>query len=176
MTPIRTQAPGKLVLFGEYAVLEGHTALVTSVNRYAKCHIQPTSPFELEAGQFGTFDRTTLSEAPPFASAQLTERVHNSIKVSLDSKDFYLSDTPQSEKLGLGSSAAVSVALAACLRLLDGQALSPVELFEQTHALHRKIQGVGSGVDIAAACFGGVFRFGHHQTSETIESVTENHV
>ena len=76
---MHTQAPGKLVLFGEYAVLEGHTALVASVNRYARCRIQTHPHFELEAGHFGTFEAAQLSE--PFGEWQV--RQEQKIRVNL---------------------------------------------------------------------------------------------
>ena len=64
MRCIRTQAPGKLVLFGEYAVIEGYDSLVASVNRYARCSIGSHEYFELDAGRFGRFDASQLAHSP----------------------------------------------------------------------------------------------------------------
>jgi mevalonate kinase len=59
------------------------------------------------------------------------------------------------EKLGLGSSAAITVALTAALLSQRGAATST--LLELAVAAHRRFQGgAGSGIDVAAAVQGGV--------------------
>lgn len=171
MKTVTTMAPGKLVLFGEYSVLEGFPAIAASVNRYAKCEMHAHHRFELDTQRFGIFHRETLSEAPPFARAQLFERSDLELKVRLHTDEFYQDTSRNSEKLGLGSSAAISVALAAGLTYFDAQELDAQALFEQTHALHRRVQGVGSGIDIAAACFGGTFCYQYTKST----NITRQH-
>ena len=173
MKAVATVAPGKLVLFGEYSVLEGHPALAVSVNRYAKCEIYPNHQFELDTQRFGIFRRGTLLEAPPFARAQLLERSELGLKVRLNTDEFYQDASRNSGKLGLGSSAAISVALAAGLTYLDTEELDAQLLFEQTHALHRRVQGVGSGIDIAAACFGGTFCYQFSKSRKTSQQLNQ---
>ena len=71
MTPIVCQAPGKLVLFGEFAVLAGHQALVTSVARFARTTITPSQTFQVQAEHFGTFNEGKPRAPNTFLSESL---------------------------------------------------------------------------------------------------------
>jgi phosphomevalonate kinase len=138
----RAQAPGKLVLSGAYAVLSGAPAIVTAVSRYV---IADTArPAELVtdevAAALGPGQR-----APAFDASQLREA---------------------GRKLGLGSSAAILLASLFALErdadpALDASGLRR-RLFARALVAHRQAQGGGSGVDVAASCFGGtlVYRLG----------------
>ncbi len=130
---MKAQAPGKLVLSGAYAVLRGAPALVTAVNRYvlADTDRSPTLVTEEVAA-------SGLAHPPYFDATPLRH---------------------QGQKLGLGSSAAILVASLAADRLRTEPDRSEVELaalsFEPALLAHRKAQGGGSGIDVAASCFGG---------------------
>ena len=94
-------APGKLLIAGEYAVLEGAPALVAAINRRARAEMrasgeartEPVSPLHLAIG--GTLGSDTSE----------LERLH------LDTRALFLGQ----RKLGLGSSAAACVAGIAAL-------------------------------------------------------------
>ncbi len=170
---ITASAPGKLVLLGEYAVLEGAPALVLAVNRRAKVTlatsaddrweiISPTLGLNasLRTGPRGVEWSGTpsaelawlelLFEQLPFASALAPCRVE------LDSDPFYLHQGERA-KLGLGSSAALTVALLGALHALAHQ---PPPSLDACIAVHRAIQhSRGSGVDVAASLAGGLSRF-----------------
>src|SRR5690606_17926630 len=63
-------------------------------------------------------------------------------------------------KLGLGSSAAVAVALVAALTGARGVTVTADELFALADSAHREAQGgSGSGGDIAASVYGGRIRY-----------------
>lgn len=145
-------APGKLILTGEYAVLEGAPALVVAVNRRAIArkrvdpHLRPhgTSPFLIAvadeiAARRGATDPATIA----------------AMEIAVDSTQFF----DGALKLGLGSSAAVTVAATA---LALGSA-DPDEVFAIASAAHARAQGPrgtrGSGADIAAAVRGGVIAY-----------------
>lgn len=138
---MRWRAPGKLVISGAYSVLEGAPCLVAAVDRYVIADATIAADFitdEVRAAvAAGALDRPTW-----FDASALRER------------------TPDggSRKLGLGSSAAILAAsLAAALgdRFTSEAALASA-LFPIALAAHRQAQGGGSGVDVAASCFGGV--------------------
>lgn len=179
---ILTKAPGKLILLGEYAVLEGAPALVAAVNRLARVTISPSlnESFEVEAPvidissqQFildtrGTvrFLKKPIKKLKFFLSIfeyALTELQKKNIllspiKITLDTSEFFL--RKGAAKLGLGSSAALTVALLAALfAYYDASAhieQNRMKLFETALDAHRAAQGnVGSGIDVAACVFGG---------------------
>lgn len=162
---IQTEAPGKLILLGEYAVLFGAPALVTAVDRRARVSITPAPGFHLDALGVQVSAKTSaglVDRDPRFAlvAAVLEEVLGDSTlpaaAVTIDTSEFYRGD----EKLGLGSSAAVAVSLAEALHRLLGETSTSRRRFAEAYRAHRRAQGgVGSGVDIAASAWGGVFAY-----------------
>jgi phosphomevalonate kinase len=171
---VTASAPGKLVLLGEYAVLEGAPALVLAVDRRARVTLaggagdcwdilSPTLGLDasLRIGPAGVEWRgapsprlawlAVLFERLPFAQGLAPCRVE------LDSDPFYLHHAGSTTKLGLGSSAALTVAL---LGALHAHARQSAPALDTCIAVHRAIQGGrGSGIDIAASLTGGLSRF-----------------
>lgn len=169
MRALITSAPGKLVLCGEYAVLDGAAAIAVALDRRAIVSIK--------AGEdaFHTLAAPGFSDTPaPFtvrggiirwieggSGHGLFEQVWTesrvsapaSIIISLDTRAFR--DEDSGGKLGIGSSAALSAALATALHGLGGE--DPAEVAMRAH---RGFQGgSGSGVDVAASLAGGVLRY-----------------
>lgn len=141
-------APGKLILTGEYAVLDGAPAIAIAVDRRAVARRNAiprgSSPFLLAVADEIAARR---GAADPAARAAL--------EISVDSSAFYDKLT----KLGLGSSAAVTVAATAlALGTADRDEVLAVAL-----AAHARAQGPrgarGSGADIAASVHGGTIIF-----------------
>jgi phosphomevalonate kinase len=137
------RAPGKVVLSGAYAVLEGAPAIVAAVDRYviadARREAELVTPEVREA-----LHSRGATRAPWFDSRALRDQVTD-------------------RKLGLGSSAAILVASLAALELdaeptLDDAALAR-RVFDAALCAHRIAQGGGSGIDVAASAFGGILRF-----------------
>lgn len=171
---VTASAPGKLVLLGEYAVLEGAPALVLAVNRRARVTLanaggdcwEILSPTLGLQARLRLHDRnaTWIDAAPAELEWVLTllarfPHIRNSppYRIELDSDAFYLDHAGAREKLGLGSSAALTVAVLGALHALAN--VAPPALGEAI-AAHRAIQhGRGSGIDIAASLVGGVSRF-----------------
>lgn len=177
------KAPGKLVVFGEYAVLEGQTALVVSVDRYARCKIESAPEFSLSSSGFGSFNASNLVTAPPIIQAIFSDPPYPQAHIHIQSGELFLDGNPQGCKLGLGSSAAVSTALLKALCRWTGRHQSLSDIFSTAHTAHHRAQGLGSGLDIAAAVFGGVFQYQLHassvhprSTSSTIMAVAGDHI
>ncbi|HSI05868.1 MAG TPA: hypothetical protein VLC93_15385, partial [Myxococcota bacterium] len=161
---MKSQAPGKLVLVGEYAVLEGAPALVIAVDRYAGVETREgnaASPtLTVEAPEIGVHGAmlTRPDLAGPAAEAlrlvlpRLRQLPPNVEHVTLDTQAFF----EGKDKLGLGSSAALTVALE---RILDPQAPADT-IFQRAFQAHRDFQkGAGSGIDLAASVHGGILRY-----------------
>ncbi|MEQ8207635.1 MAG: hypothetical protein RIA65_15785, partial [Woeseia sp.] len=166
-------APGKVVLGGEYAVLHGAPAIAASVNRRARVSAERIGGACNELTMPGFIDGTWrfigkadgapdwLDSPPEPGAFSLFERVlqavggmaDRGIRLTLDTRAFV--DDVSGCKFGLGSSAALSVALAALLTRQHGPELLPAAL-----AAHTAFQGgEGSGVDIACAIHGGVIGY-----------------
>ncbi|HWM85324.1 MAG TPA: hypothetical protein VNO33_05785 [Kofleriaceae bacterium] len=148
----RSSAPGKILLAGEYAVLEGGAAVVMAVNRRARAWFEPPatppSPFLAAAARVLAAE---LGADSPAARAAASLRVDTGALAA-----------ESGEKLGLGSSAAATVAgLAVCLGC-DGTAVDVALLHRLAHRAHGDAQAAldpaarGSGADVAASVRGGV--------------------
>lgn len=127
---MKARAPGKVVISGAYAVLEGAPAIVSAVSRYVLADTERAA--ELVTPEV----RAALGELPaPWFDASALRGPRG--------------------KLGLGSSAAILVASLAALALAAGGRADDPTLLERALAAHRAAQGGGSGVDVAASVRGG---------------------
>jgi len=157
---LAVSAPGKLILAGEYAVLRGGLAVVGAVKRRAIAHVAPPDPARTAA----------LS---PFlaAAAEILESRADAADAAAVIRRAITVDSSQlrgaAGKLGLGSSAAVTVAAIGAALVATGGPLQRDLVHTLARAAHRRAQGgLGSGADITAATFGGTLwiREGAHGT------------
>ncbi len=174
MSRIITSAPGKILLCGEYVVLDGAPSLCLAINRRARVAIQEsesdehsvTSPGFAEDSYWFTVDtkgefawQTAETNRPDYS---LLEEVWGSViqaptkTVDLVLDTRALADTTTNKKLGLGGSAALTVALSAAIARLQQGTVDVDRMIES----HRQFQnGRGSGADIAAAYTGGLIEY-----------------
>ena len=169
MTTRRVTAPGKAVITGEYAVLRGAPAVVMAVNRRAVVRTSSTDAHSTVAtpgladGKW-EFDATTgavdwlAGSGPDIVEAVfavLPRLPSGPLDISIDTRSFV--EERSAAKLGLGSSAAATTALVAAL--VD-RGCAGAELLKLASAAHLNLQGgVGSGLDVAASCEGGLIGF-----------------
>jgi phosphomevalonate kinase len=175
-------APGKLILTGEYAVLDGAPALVVAVDRRAIARRNATprgsSPFlvsvaeeiaarrgpddpaaraalEISVDSTAFYDRTSTRRLAAISIARGSITAQRAA-VSADLRPPEIADR---NKLGLGSSAAVTVAATA----LALDTAHRREVLSVALAAHARAQGPrgarGSGADIAASVYGGTIVF-----------------
>jgi phosphomevalonate kinase len=185
----QASAPGKLFLVGEYSVLFGAPALVTAVDRRASVRfVREDGPLSIvasaglgwEPARFAFETRGGLRwECREEVAGRflLFERVLRSLvdgglflpaaaapcRATLDTGRFYHRSSGEAIKLGLGSSAALTVALTSALLCWSGggRRLEPeAGWLERLIEIHRALQGGrGSGADLAASLLGGVLEY-----------------
>jgi mevalonate kinase len=138
-------APGKVILFGEHAVIDGHPAIAATLRRGVTARAIPASSCRVvPPTSLSGRDAERLRGAFALA-AELVGRPPLEVRVR--------SDLPIGA--GLGSSAAVAVA---CARLLTGAAEGDVLALAQ--AMEGHFHGASSGLDAACAAHGGLVRWG----------------
>ena len=153
--PRRTLAPGKAMLIGEYAVLEGSKAVVAAVDCYATAQLSggsPSSPF-ISAAMRETLSALTALGMIEAAEAQAT----SGLVPFVDTGSFSVGG----RKLGVGSSASATVAAVGALLASAGLDLQKTEVRQAVQLAatraHDSAQGVrGSGADVLAATWGGL--------------------
>ncbi len=168
---VLASAPGKVVLSGEYAVLDGAPAVCMALDRRARVtiatsgddHHRVSAPglcdqgrrFHCKDGVFEWLDAGFdfgLLEAAWLATNMGCDA---GLSLILDTRDFV--DPESGQKTGIGSSAALIVALTAALNELSQPTINAVDA---AFAAHQELQeGHGSGVDIACSLAGGLIEY-----------------
>ncbi|RLB44569.1 MAG: hypothetical protein DRH30_01155 [Deltaproteobacteria bacterium] len=155
MTPTGASAPGKALLCGEYAVLEGAPAVVAAVDRRVSVTwSEDSTPMPPEVEATLRLARAELGPVPHYLTLDVSDLQQDRVK------------------LGLGSSAAAAVATAGASFAMRGRKLDDAETLQHIFSLalqgHASIAPQGSGVDVAASAFGGFLRF--TRTGDDIET------
>ncbi len=176
---IETSTPGKALILGEYAVLEGYPAIVQGLTRRARVQLAPADShtitalplldqplsFYFDDNQQFQWRQADHQQRLPFIALlmrALGEWEHtpkHSWSLTLDTRDFFSGD---GDKLGLGSSAALTVALAATWyrQRNPGQTFDQQRWLSLLVKLHQQLQdGRGSGADVAASIYGGLIEY-----------------
>jgi mevalonate kinase len=133
-----TSAPAKVILLGEHAVVYGQPAVSVAIGLRLRVHTRPASVSSLNGVPLHQYNYS-------YVSACLDKRKAGPIAVNTDS------DFPSGS--GLGSSAAVTVALLAALARKQGgwdQATVAREAFE----VESEVQGRASPIDTSTCTHG----------------------
>ena len=169
MSAVRLTVPGNILVLGEYAVLEeGGLGFAVAVETRVRLEAEEAPTLSVE----GTWPGSSVSWTPDSrGTSALVETAVDAVsrrlgraitaRVRVDSSAFFTSD---GRKTGLGSSAAVSVALVCgLLRGAGGAALPMADARGLALQAHRLAQGGrGSGYDVFTSFHGGsgLFRGG----------------
>lgn len=145
----RSSAPGKVILFGEHAVVYGEPAIavpVTKVEATAKVEdAEPGCGLIVVAADLGS--AVNLSEAPadaPLAVAARLTLEHLGLPAP-DARLTVRSTIPMAS--GLGSGAAVATALVRALAAFRGASLSGAEVSQIVYEVEKIHHGTPSGID-----------------------------
>lgn len=163
---IKVSAPGKLLLFGDHAVVHERPCIVTSVDHRISVSLEKRGDDKiiLKAPDVRFRDYiisiNDLKEPHPkdvnfVLTAVLNFFEQYKLKSALEIK----TKSEFSAKVGLGSSSAVTVSTIKGLSELFGIKMSNKELFDLSYRTILDIQEVGSGFDVAAAIYGGTLYF-----------------
>ena len=162
---VESTAPGKIFLSGEYLVLDGALATIMSTKQRVKVTIEDIGdidnifycsiidqhfPFNVD----NNYQINWLDKNPDefglfldFAIKRMRIKPNNSL-FTIDTNDLYF----QGNKIGLGSSAAISVAILSAMNNFYDIKLSKYETINNTMELHKMHQGKnGSGLDVIAS-------------------------
>lgn len=146
---------GKIILCGEHAVVYGHPALATGIDR-------------------GTTVVLERAEGPTTVHSDqgVDERLEHALRVVLGGNGLRVhiaSDLLMGR--GMGSSAALAVALVRANAQLFGMTLSADQEHAQALAVESVFHGTPSGLDNAVAARGGMVRFVRGSDGPTITSL-----
>lgn len=133
---------GKLILCGEHAVVHGHPALAFAVTRRTRVRLE---------ARWGP--TAILGE-------HVDDRVLDALSTVLEPEGWTVrvdSDLPVGR--GMGSSAALAVALVRARAALAGEVLDPDSVFTRAMPIERAFHGNPSGLDVAVAARGGVLAY-----------------
>ncbi len=152
MPAITCKAPGKIILFGEHAVVYGRPAIAVPISQVQARAIVTANPskesgeVEIQAPNIGLQAR--LKELPPdHPIAVIIEQVASALQISrLPSFTLRITATiPVSA--GLGSGAAVSVATIRALSAFLGHLLPDEQVSELAYEVEKLHHGTPSGID-----------------------------
>jgi len=163
---IKVSAPGKLMLFGEHAVVHNRPCIVASVDHRISVLLKKRD------------DKKIILEAPDINFKNYIVLIDDLVKSHPKEIRFVLTTilnfferyriksglevetkSEFSSKFGLGSSSAVTVSTIKGLAELFKIKMNDKELFNLSYKTVLDIQGVGSGFDVAAAIYGGTLFF-----------------
>ena len=170
--PWRASAPGKVILLGEHAVVHGEPALAAAIPRRISVELtrDPRGPsIDLRVAHQPRLPSGLGLSQPPGAQAvdavaapaELTQ-AFAALCAAAGMPDARWHAAATSELPlggGLGSSAALGVALARALRLASGRGCPPGEAAQIALALEQVFHGAPSGVDPAACAGEGLILF-----------------
>lgn len=148
--------PGSLMLMGEYAVLRGYPAIVAAINRYIHVTLTPRDDDRIEIYSALGDVRTTLQKltiTPPLEYV-LATLLHYPIKQGCTIQI----EAEFSNQQGLGSSAAVTVALIMALNQWHSQ-YNLLASYKKALFIVRQVQDQASGADVAASLWGGTMAY-----------------
>ncbi len=177
---IQARTPGKLVIMGEYAVLEGAPAIVMAVGVHARALIRGLDGAECLFIEHATGEKFPFcledsgnvrwtgaapgrrGAVPEAVFAAIARRTGHSaglpaMSVELDTGEFFIEQNSATVKLGLGSSAAIVTAMTGAVMTFLGLRNDDKTYGRISCAAHRDLQGgIGSGIDVLTSLTGGV--------------------
>lgn len=197
----KVSAPGKLFIAGEWAILErGNPGIVAAINKRVYADVNPVvgkfvsvslDDFKIRDIRF-TYDGERLSLFPlykvdeqkvKFAKAAMETALNflkekgiefKPFKIRTWSDEVMLQSGREVKKIGFGSSAAATVAITKAVLEYHGYMPKSDEIFKLSCVAHYFAQGkIGSGFDIAASTYGGLFMYKRFDEGWLVEKMDD---
>ncbi len=138
----RGEGHGKLILCGEHAVVYGYPAIAVAVDRATRVTLS-------------RIDGETVVRSP-----HVDLRVRDAVCTVVPEDGFAVEvETDLLVRRGMGSSAALAVAVVRARADLAGETIAPDEVVRRAMPIERSFHGTPSGVDVAVSAHGGCVWF-----------------
>lgn len=152
-------APASLKLLGEYAVLFNEPAIACGLNLRVIAHLEPRADDSIViSSSLGSYS-TNLRDISIVSPLEFVLAALKHFAKLMPSGCNIIIKSEFSNTVGLGSSAATTVACVAIIVKWLKLEMTNIELLRLTHQIVLEIQSVASGVDLAASIFGGVISY-----------------
>lgn len=156
---ITVSAPGSVMLMGEHSVVKGYKAIACALDKRIEVCLIPRCDrvvnIDSEVGKYhGHLDELVVNKELSF--------VLTAIVLEKDQLEYGFDLVIRAQfahTLGLGSSAAVTVATIKALALYSEQNISESQHLAKSLAVVHRVQKRGSGTDLAASIYGGVISY-----------------
>lgn len=167
---VKASAPGKVILFGEHAVVYGKPAIAVAVKKNAHITIKERSDTQINLEIVGMGVQAFLNLEDETIKCQghvktgILKYVLKSIKLIQKKKSSNLADSMGMDitleiempvGAGLGSSAAVTVATIAAANKYYDAGLKLEEVATLAHQVELEVQGAASSIDTTLSTYGG---------------------
>lgn len=172
MTTIAS-APGKIILFGEHAVVYGEPAIAAAITLRTRVKAEKNNENKIVVTSFPLKEKKTVltrdieeaARTPPLAYCfSAVRRAYQLAGIEKGLKIEISSEIPPDS--GLGSSAAVSVAVLAAVLGELGLTIEKGELARIATQVERDVQGVSSGLDPTTSSHGGFLYYKNGETTK----------
>ncbi|PHQ78497.1 MAG: mevalonate kinase [Coxiella sp. (in: Bacteria)] len=171
VTSYKASAPGNVMVLGEYAVTQGHPALVWAINKHINITLLPRNDrvvrIQSDLGAYQTSLEMLTSKAPFEFVLAAIQQLQPQLTTGFD---LQITSTIEAG-IGLSSSAAVTVATLKVVYAYLDLAISNDTLLETAIAVVRAVQGKGSGADVAASIYGGLIYYQAGKLVKTFDTI-----
>jgi hydroxymethylglutaryl-CoA reductase len=173
-------APGKIILAGEHAVVYGHSAIALAIDRGVRIKVQETAmphckghgPTLKATGLgFSGSVRPGLDGEGPLVLRQALDKLVELLGERVRDLELVVESAIPAGR-GLGSSAALSVAMIRGIKQYFGELLSKTEEGRLAFELERLFHGSPSGIDHTVISHGGLIAFRRDKPHPQVESIT----